>query len=256
MRVSPHTHPESVLTGSTVKALVNKAKELGRDYFCYTDHGHLSSALKAYNFCKADKKGKQEYEKRAIQFIPGLEIYFKDSKCPIIVGSEADRCKYFTLTIYCHDQVAFQELSKHISKNHFPTIDIREEKQQLWSWADLEHMAKFNTSVNLGGPHCMVGKVMLAGKPVLAEKVMLKLKEIFDQRVWSSLIVEPFSKKWQNVIEIKYEDDTSQSMLASDLVTTNKARMMKAKDLVDRSGHFVVINTYSDRMLNEVNKKI
>lgn len=258
MIVSPHTHAESPLTGSTVKALVDRAKELGREYFAYTDHGHLSSSLKAMGFCKPDKaKSATEAQKRNIQFIPGIELYFKDSKCPVVTGSEADRCKYFTVSLYCHDQTAYQELSKHVSKDHFPITEIREEKQQLWSWADLAHMAQFNTSIVLGGPHCIVGKVLLAGRADLGEKVLLKLRELFPGgRTWASLVVEPLSKKWQNVVEIKYADGTSQSMLSSDLVTTNKARMMKAKDLAERSGHFVIINTYSDRMLTEVNKKI
>jgi|GEM_PF-3217617 len=256
MRASPHCHAESPLTGSTVKALVDKAKELGRDYFAYTDHGHLSSSLKAMGFCKPDKsKSATESQKRNIQFIPGIEVYFKDSKCPIVTGSDADRCKYFTISLYCHDQTAYQELSKHVSKEHFPTTQIREEKQQLWAWADLAHMAQFNTSVVLGGPHCIVGKVLLAGKPAQGEQVFLKIKEIFGNRVWSALVVEPMSKKWQNVVEVKFDDGTSTSMLAADMVTTNKARMMKAKDL-ERSGHFVLINSYSNKMLNEVNKKI
>src|SRR5271170_6987923 len=132
--VSPHTHVESPLTGSTAAAMVSRAKEMGREYFAYTDHGHLSSALKTYSLCQPDKKAKKEKEflKKKLQFIPGLEFYFKDMLCPVIAGTSADKCKYFSATIYCEDQTAYQELCKMVSRNDFPTIDIYEEKQQLW----------------------------------------------------------------------------------------------------------------------------
>jgi DNA polymerase III alpha subunit len=62
MKVSPHTHAESPLTGSTLAAMVKKAKDLGRTHFAYTDQGHLSSALKAYGQAK----------KAGLKFIPGI----------------------------------------------------------------------------------------------------------------------------------------------------------------------------------------
>src|SRR5208337_1364983 len=99
LAVSPHAHVESYLTGSTLANMVDKAKELGREYFAYTDNGHLSSLMKAYNLCKPSKeKDAKEYQKRGLQLIPGIEIYFKDSNCSLVVGTEVDRCKYFTAT--------------------------------------------------------------------------------------------------------------------------------------------------------------
>ena len=68
MKVSPHCHIEDQLTGSTLVSFVKRAKELNREYFAFTCHGHLSSALKAYNLCK----------KSGLKCIPGIEIYFKD----------------------------------------------------------------------------------------------------------------------------------------------------------------------------------
>ena len=134
MKVSPHTHVESPLTGSTAAAMVGRAKEMGRTHFAYTDHGHLSSALKVYGLCQPDKKAKKDHLKKKIQFIPGIEFYFKDVTCPIIAGTGADRCKYFSATLYCEDQAAYQELCKMVSTNEFPTVDIYEEKQSLWDW--------------------------------------------------------------------------------------------------------------------------
>jgi DNA-directed DNA polymerase III PolC len=246
MNASPHTHAESPLTGSTLGALVKRAKELGRTHFAYTDHGHLSSSLKAYNAAK----------KAGLKFIPGIEIYFKDNKCPITAGTPIDRCRYFTLTLYCHDQAAYQELCRVVSRKDFPTIDVYEERQQLWSWKDLESIAKFNVSVVLGGIHCIVGKAMLAGRADLAEMVLLHMKSIFPNKLYSSIICEPWLKKYSQVVEIKYVDGSRDSLLSNDQVTTDRARRIKAIDLVNKGGHTTIKAKYVSTTYFDVNKNI
>lgn len=220
------------------------AKKLGREYFTCTENGHLSSTLKAYKMSKD----------AGMKFIPGLEIYFKDSACPFIVGTEAERCKYFTATIYCKDQDAYQALSKLVSRTEMPTIEIYEEKQQLWTWKDLEHMSQFNVSFVAGGIHCMVGKPMLAGRPDLSVKIFEKLKTIFKDNFWVCMISEPWTKKWSNVVEIKFEDGTKQAVLASDMVSTDKARKIKVMDLIDKKHHTLIKSIYSGLTYNEINK--
>lgn len=246
MKVSPHTHAESPLTGSTLATMIKKAKDLGRTHFAYTDHGHLSSALKAYGQAK----------KAGLKFIPGIEIYFKDPKCPITEGTTVTRCKYFTLTLYCEDQTAFQELCKVVSRKDMPTIEIYEEKQQLWTWTELEHMAKFNTNVVLGGIHCIVSKPMLAGRADLGEMVLSHLKGTFNNKVYASLVCEPWTKKWNNVIEIDYRDGTKDSLLANDQVSTDRARRIKAIDLTTSSRHGLIKSKSVGITHFEVNKEI
>lgn len=247
MKVSPHTHAESPLTGSTLATLVKSAKSLGRTHFAYTDHGHLSSALKAYN----------QVKKAGLKFIPGIEIYFKDTMCSLVAGTPADRCKYFTTTVYCQDQDSYQELCKIVSRTDMPTMDFYEEKQQIWRWEDLEQMAKFNTHIVLSGVHCMVGKTMLAGKADIGEKVLLKLKGLFGDRLSVALLAEPWLKKFSQVVEIKYEDGTSDSILSTDIVATDRARAIKAKDLCEPFSRHKHIKSKSVGMMNsEVNKDI
>lgn len=246
MKVSPHCHVESHLTGSTIANMVSRAKELGRTHFSYTDHGHLSSALKAYAMAK----------KKGLKFIPGIEIYFKDSKCPIISGTPINRCKYFTATLYCEDQDSYQELCRMISKTDFPTIEIYEEKQQLWSWENLEQISKFNVNIVLGGVHCMVSKPMLAGRADLGEMVLQNLKGIFRDRIYAALLCEPWTKKWNSIVEIKYTDGTRDTCLTNDLVTTDRARRIKAIDLTERVGHSVVKSIFSNNTFKEVEKTI
>ena len=190
MRVSPHTHPESPLSGSTLATLIKQAGELGRTHFAYTDNGHMSSAMKAYNQTK----------KAGLKFIPGIEVYFKDSTCDIVAGTPADRCKYFTLSIYCKDQEAYQELCRVVSREDLPTIDVNDERQSLWGWTELAQMAKVNAEVVLGGPHCIVGKTMLAGQPALAERVLKKLQLLFGQNLSLAVVCEPWTKKYSQVI--------------------------------------------------------
>lgn len=246
MRISPHAHIESPLTGSTVKNMVKRAKELGRTHFTCTDNGHLSSALKAYGLAK----------KEGLKFIPGIEVYFKDTTCNIVAGTPADRCKYFTISLYCQDQDAYQNLCKIISGDDFPTTEINQEVQQLWTWSHLERAAKHNVVAVLGGIHCMVGKTFLAGKPDLGEKVLLKLNNIFKDRLSTSLLCEPWLKKWNSIVEINYDDGTRDTLLASDSVTTNRARNIRAIDLVGNDRHGTVESKSVSNISYDVGKII
>lgn len=245
LTVSPHAHVESYLTGSTVANMIKAAKAMGRTHFAYTDNGHLSSALKAYKLTKD----------AGLKFIAGLEIYFKDSACPFVTNTEADRCKYFTGTIYCKDQAAYQALCKMVSRTDMPTIEIYEEKQQLWTWKDLETISQFNVDFVAGGIHCMVGKPMLAGRADVGMSVFNKLKSIFKDNLLVCLVAEPWSKKWSNVIEFFFSDGTKQAILASDLITTDRARKFKAIELVEKKHHTVLKTRYSGLSYYEVDKK-
>jgi DNA polymerase III alpha subunit len=235
---------------------VARAKELGRTHFAYTDHGHLSSALKTYGLCQPDKKSKLEHMKRKLTFIPGIEIYFKDPNCPVTNGTSVARCKYFTMSIYCEDQDAYQELCRIVSRTDMPTIEIYEQTQQLWSWTDLERISKKKVNVVLGGPHCIVGKAMLAGRVDISEKVLLKLDSIFHTKLYVSLVCEPWSKKWQSLIKVEYTDDTYDSMFTSDRISTDKARSMPAKDLLSKRFHSRILTITSGGSYRRVDKEI
>jgi DNA-directed DNA polymerase III PolC len=254
MKVSPHTHLESPLTGSTIASFITRAREIGRKYIAYTDHGHLSSAMKMYRVHKEMEKKLDE--KIDIKYILGSEVYFKDSTCPIVVGSGADRCKYFTVSVYARDQDAYQAMCKIMSREDMPTVEINGESQALWGWAELRQLALFNIEVVLGGPHCMVGKVMLAGRPDLAQKVLEELKSLFQDRLTVSLVCEPWTKKFSQVIQVEYADGTTDSLLGNDQVSTDRARRMKASDLIERSGHSLIKSRVSGGMSYEVNKTI
>ena len=244
--VSPHSHVESRLTGSSIPSMISRAKELGRSYFAYTDNNHLSSALKTYKLVK----------EAGMKPILGIEVFFKDAMCPIVSGTDADRCRYFCCTIYAEDQIAFQEICKIASKTDFTTIVIREEVQNLWTWKELEHLSKFNVRLLLSGPHCLVGKALLASTEELAEKVLMKAKGLFGDKLSVALMCEKWAKKYTSLVKIEYTDGTHDSLLASDIVTTNKARKIKASDLLSRSGHNEIQSKITNSTYFEVNKKV
>lgn len=261
MHVSPHNHCESFLTGSTLANMIAKAKATGRTHFAYTDNGHLSSALKAYNLCKPEKDPKilkdKPYLANKLQFIAGLEFYFYDPSCSIISGSSASRCQYFQATIYCKDQSAYQELIKIVSQTDLATIELYDDKVQLFTWAELESLAKFNTELVIGGSvHDMVGKVFLAGCPQQSFQVFLKLKDLFQDRLSVALLCEKWDRKFSQVVEIKYKDGTKDSVLASDTVSTDKARNIRSLDLVTKKHHTFVKSKRVGSTFFEIGKEI
>ncbi len=246
MKISVHQHCESSLTGSPISSMIKRASDLGRTHFTYTDLGHLSSALKTYGLAK----------KAGLKPVLGIEFYFKDHKCEIVSGTPADRCKYFTSTLFCQNQNSYQELCRVVSKTDMPQIEIQEETYSLWSWTELERLSKFDTFLVMGGPHDMAGKVLLAYGPEAAEKIILKSKSIFGNRLYLSLVCEPWAKKHATVIKIDYADGTHSSLLDSDVVTTDKARKIKASDLISRPGHKEIKSFVTNSTHFEINKNI
>lgn len=246
MFASPHTMPESHLTASTLSSLIDRAKYLQRTHFACTDHGFLYSGLKTYNDCKKAK----------IKPILGIQLYFKDPLCSIIAGTKADRCKYFSVTLYAEDQEAYQAICKLISRTDFPTIKIGEEIQSILSWTDLEYLSKFSINLVLGGIHCLVGKTYLSSDSNVASDVFEKLNSLYKDRIRVALICQEWIKKFANVIEIKYLDGTLDSILGSSQVTTDRARRIDASDLVERSGHAILKSKIVDGIYTEVDKGI
>lgn len=243
--LSAHTHVESFLSASTLDSFIAKAKTLKREYLACTDLGFLHSSLKAYNATK----------KSGIKPILGLEFYFKDPTCSAVSGTKADRAKYFTATVYAEDQEAYQAICQLVSKADFQSIEIREEKQNLFTWKDLEFLSNYKTNIVLGGIHCMVGKAFLASDANVGLKVFQRLNSIFKDRISVAMICEPWEKKYASVVEISYFDNTHNSIMGTDLVSTDRARKIKAIDLVERPGHTKIVSFISNGVYFEVNKQ-
>ena len=245
--ISPHNHCESYLTASTLANMIAKAKKLRRTHFAYTDQGSLSSALKAYTMAK----------KEGLKPILGMEFYFYDPSCKIVSGTPASRCSYFQGAIYCKDQAAYQELVKIVSRTDLATIQVYDDDVQLFTWKELEHLAKFNTELVVGGSiHDMVGKVFLAHTVHAAACVFLELQHLFQDRFSVALLCEKWDRKFSQVVEITYKDGTKDSLLSSDKVTTDKARNIKCLDLITKRHHTLIKSKNVGSTYYQVGKEI
>ncbi len=246
MKLSLHTHPESSLTASTLPNLIKRAKALRREYFSHTDSGHLGAAMKSYTLAK----------KAGLKPILGVEFYFRDEGCPYVSGTKADRIKYYQATIYAQNQEAYQEIVKQVSRTDLPTIEVYGEAQTLWNWASLAHLANFKTSLVLCGPNCIVSKNHLAGETKIALSVFQKLHSLFGENLSVALLAEPWDKKFASIVKVEYVGGGHSSVLSSDIVTTNKARRIRASDLLERSGHTHIESYVSSFTYNQVGKEI
>jgi DNA-directed DNA polymerase III PolC len=244
--ISTHIHTESYLSASKLSSFIERAKTLGRTHFTQIDQGNLSNALKAYGQAK----------KVGLKPILGIEVFFKDPACPIVNGTKSDRCKYFQVSVYSLDQPAYQEIVKLASKSDRRTVEIREEFQSLWEWSDLEHLSKFNTCIVLSGVHCIVGKLALDNRIDLAEKTFVKLKSLFGERLYIAMLCSEWSKKYAQVIQVTYQDGTIDSLMDTDTVSTDRARKIKAIELVGNSRHSMVKSKVSNGIHGKVDKYI
>ncbi len=246
MIVSPHCHTESFLTSSSLSKFIKQAKDLGRTYFAQIDQGNLSNGLKAYGQAK----------KAGLKPIIGIEVFFKDSLCPFISGTKTDRCKYFNLSIYALDQIAYQEIVRLVSKSDRQVIEIREESQALWQWSDLEHISKFNVNIVLSGVHCIVGKPALDGRVDLADKIFSKLNGLFKDRLYVAMLCTEWSKKYAQLIQVDYLDETRDCLMSTDMISTDRARRVKAMELIDTDRHTMIKTKTSNGIYSEVDKGI
>jgi DNA polymerase III alpha subunit len=244
--ISPHTHTESYLTASKLSSFISKAKTLGRTHFAQIDQGNLSNALKAHGLAK----------RSGLKPILGIEIFFKDPLCPFISGTKTDRCKYFNLSIYALDQTAYQELVRLVSKNDRRTIEIREEKQSLWEWSDLEHISKFNVNIVLSGIHCIVGKPALDNRSDLSENIFQKLNGLFKDRLYVALSCFEWSKRYAQIVQITYKDKTTDCFTDSDTLSTDSFRSVKPSELIKNDRHRLIKSKLSNGIYFDVNKEI
>lgn len=181
--VTPHCHPQSLDSASTPEAFVKREKELGTGHVTVTDHGTLAAAHKVYSLAK----------KEGMTPIIGLEAYFRDDNCPILLaagvpriniylsedGSKisqekydalklddkqkyqqvqtfSDYAKYFHLTMHFQDQEAYETAVRLLSKADMRAERHGQERKPLFGWQDLEELGSKNVTFTSS---CLVGMV-------------------------------------------------------------------------------------------------
>jgi DNA-directed DNA polymerase III PolC len=223
--ISPCNHPESPLSGSTVESMIDKTKELGLEYFAVTDVGNLSSIVRAYTYG----------EKKGVKVIPGIEIVFKDSDCPIIEETESAQIKYFKFIVHAQDQEAFQKLVKMSSDQHRRMVEVGEHEYRTFNWKDLEEISKYNVTVTNSNVEDLITKHLIVDRMDIALKYYQKVKEIFGKKYYPSIVPYKYDKYWQSMVEVTLGDDDHVIHIpANDRIETDHYKKALAKELPRR----------------------
>lgn len=253
---SPHTHPESPISGSTVESMVDRAAALGRTHFSYTDPAYMTSLFRAYEYVKTyngkeDKKGKFRPK---MNFIPGVEIFFKDDECDIVSNTKANKSSYFKLSLYSTNQEQFQKLSQIVSRSKSKTVTHYGETYPAWGWKDLEEAAGYGMLAVSGDLHDIVAKHVLSDTEAAGEKVFKKLMSLFGDRYSVSLVGNEVSKTWVTLVELKLQDGTTHVLPSNSRVVTNAAKFAQAKELVDNPGKHHTLISYQKNYVTKTLK--
>mgnify|MGYP002783848718 CR=1 FL=1 len=233
---SPHTHPESPISGSTVEGMIDRAEKLGRKYFSYTDFSYMTSIYRGYLYIEKKKKN--------LKYIPGLEIFFKDASCPIIKGSKAEKAKYFKLTLYATNQESFQKMGELSSRDTGSLISYYGSEFPCWDWKMLQEAADAGLVACSSDIHDIVGKHIVTGTPQLATPILLKLKEMFKDRYYVSIVGNQVSHSWVNLVHFELEDGTEEVIVANSRISTNAAKFAYAKEMVENPNKHHHLKSY------------
>lgn len=237
--ISPCNHPESPLSGSTVESMIDRTKELGLDYFAITDNGYLSSVLKGYTYAQENK----------IKVIAGVELFFRDDNCDIIRNTPSERIKYFKIIVHAKDQVAYQKIVKMCSDQTKKPVWVADNKYNLFTWKDLEDLAKFNITVTTSNIECMVSKHLLVGRADLALKYYEKLRNIVGpDNFYPSIVPYKQDKYWSTVVRVNLGDKVV-TIPAYDRVSTDHYAKAQAIELTRRGNrHSMLQAVFIDKV--------
>lgn len=222
--ISPCNHPESALSGSTIESMIDRTKEIGLEYFAATDISSLSSIIRGYKYAKEND----------IKLIAGIEILFKDSHCEIIADTESSQIKYFKLLIHVKDQDAYQKIVKMTSDHTRKKVMIMGEKLPQFNWADLKEISKYNVTACTSNIEDMISKHLLVNRADLGVKYYQKLKEIFKENFYLSIIPYEYDKFWESMVEIELSGGQKVQIPAFDRIETDHFKNATAIELTRR----------------------
>jgi len=247
--ISPNIHPSSLFTGSTLESMVDRSKELDTGYFTCTDNGYLTNVLKAYNYSK----------KKNLKLIAGCELYFVDKECDIIRGTRSEKIKYYTVTLHVKTQDAYQFLVKKISEPDRSTIKVLDQEYPTFNWRDLEDFSKEDFTVALGGPQDIVCKNLLVEENVVGLKIFQKMKDLFKENLYTSIIPVEFDKKWTTLSVFTFTNNLTVSLDSRILAETDYAKTFRVslEEVANRpEKHKSIKKVYVNGIGYKVNKDI
>lgn len=232
---SPHTHVESPTSGSTMESMVDQAVLLGRTHFSYTDPAYLTSAYRAYQY--AASKG--------LRYIPGIEIYFKDPECEIVRGTRSEKVRYYKFTLHAMDQEAYQRICWLSSKERKNFVTSYGSEFPLWDWSDLEDCKGYNILACTSDVHDVVTKHLLTKKPELSIKILEKLKSIFEDKLYLSIVGNHLDRAYESFVYLRFVDGTTRAVFSKDKVRTGAYKMgVLAREVVENPERHRHVSAY------------
>lgn len=201
---SPHVHIQSLDSASTPEAFAQRESELGSGAITCTDHGSMGACREVYSLAQ---KGK---------LIPilGVEGYFRDDNCPILLaggiqknekGTLAHYQKYFHQTFHALDQRGYEALVKELSIADGRAEQHGSERKPLFDWGSLERISQYNVTVTSG---CLIGMVqrhLLGDRPDLAIKYYDRLKGMFGDKFYVEIFPHRCTHYWESGVFLTLE---------------------------------------------------
>jgi len=147
-------------------------------------------------------------KKKKVTPILGVEGYFRDDKCPILLARGLDpakHLKYTHITLHALDQPAYYALVQEISNAR--TERHGQELKPLFDWGTLERLGAHNITAGSG---CLVGMVqrhLLAhADRDVAEQYFLRLKAIFKTNFYAEVFPHKCTHNWAEGVNVTTSD--------------------------------------------------
>lgn len=228
--VNPHSHLQSLDTGSSIEDFVRREKELDAKYLACTDHGTMAALYVAY--VKSKNAG--------LQLIPGIEGYLYDQNDPILAQAGIskgpkgykDYLKYTHITLHTPTISVYEALSKELSMA--PRELHGSERKPIFGWKQLEILADAGATAGSG---CLIGAVarhLMKDRPDIAEAYYLRLKNLFGDRFYVELFPHKCTHNWiEGVFLTVRVGDTTETLkfYPEKKVRTNLSEEISVSDL-------------------------
>jgi DNA polymerase III alpha subunit len=225
-----HCHPQSLDSGSTPEAILKREQELGTGTITVTDHGSLACCRKVYDLARS----------KGVTPILGVEGYFRDDECPILMAKGVDpakHLKYYHITIHALDQDAYYKIVSKVSRAR--TERHGSEVKPLFTWADLEEIGSMNVTVGSG---CLVGMVqrhLLAhGDMATAEAYYLRLRSLVRPgNFYAEVFPHSCTHNWVQGVFVTLADGTDLRFYDQKNLRLGSGLQIKATELAKAFAH-------------------
>jgi len=188
-----HAHSHFSLDGgSTVKKLVDRAKELGRTAMNLTDHGNMNGLADLHMLC----------DKAKIKPIHGIELYvINDQWFP---AKESGKPVFKHLTVHFVNQRAYEWFCKKSVDMEQRAVTIFGERKQILYWHEL---LEISDHIVLGSG-CLGSFVMAAVRELknidLAERIYCEIRSAVPKgRFFAEIFPHKLTESWQRPEYIK-----------------------------------------------------